>query len=84
MSFARRRKASVKTDTPDLLVLLAEVSARQGSSRTALTQARTQSENTVVASDPLLDIFAPAGPSNATTHQFSDKPANPVIPRKLI
>ena len=84
MSFARRRKVPLKTDTPNLSVLLAEVSARQGSSRTALTQAGTQAENIIGTSDPLIDIFAPAGPSTAATHRFSDQIANPVIPRKLI
>ena len=84
MSFARRRKVPVKTDTPDLSVLLAEVSARQGSSRTALTQAGTEPEKVIGTSDPLIDIFAPAGPSTAATHRFSDQIANPVIPRKLI
>ena len=87
MSFARRRKAKPDTTTPDLSVLLAEMSARQGSSRTAILQSHGQSNgqspvHSVVA-DPLVDIFAPVGRSPVTTHQFSDQIANPVIPRKL-
>ena len=84
MSFARRRKAQKKADTPDLPVLLAEMSARQGASRTALVQSRTESARVIAISDPLIDIFAPVGHSAAATHRFSDQIANPVIPRKLI
>ena len=85
MSFARRRrKAQKDTGTPDLPVLLAEMSARQGSSRTALVQTRTDADRVVAVSDPLVDIFAPTGPSAPATHSFSDRIANPVIPRKLI
>ncbi len=84
MSFARRRKAPKKADTPDLPVLLAEMSARQGSSRTATVHSRLLSTGIVSASDPLVDIFAPVGHSTAATHRFSDQIANPVIPRKLI
>ena len=84
MSFARRRKAKPDTSTPDLPVLLAEMSARQGASRTALIQSRVQSLDLPAPADPLIDIFAPVGHSVATTHRFSDKPASPVIPRKLI
>ena len=83
MSFARRRKAKPDTTTPNLSVLLAEMSARQGSSRTAILQSHGQSPVQPVAADPLVDIFAPVGRSVATTHQFSDQIANPVIPRKL-
>jgi hypothetical protein len=84
MSFARRRKAKPDTTTPELPVLLAEISAKQGSSPTALTQSRTQTSAAPTATDPLIEIFAPVGHSVAATHRFSDKPANPVIPRKLI
>ena len=83
MSFARRRKAKPDSTTPDLSVLLSEMSARQGSSRTALTQSRATSSVLPVAADPLVDIFAPVGHVVAATHRFSDKLANPVIPRKL-
>jgi hypothetical protein len=83
MSFARRRKAKQNSDTPELPVLLAEMSARQGSSRTALVQSRTDAARVIAVSDPLIDIFAPTGQSAAATHQFSDQIANPVIPRKL-
>jgi hypothetical protein len=83
MSFARRRKAPQTTDTPDLPVLLAEMSARQGSSRTALTQSTPTSSGPVMASDPLIDIFAPVGQSAAATHRFSEQILSPVIPRKL-
>jgi hypothetical protein len=84
MSFARRRKAQPKTDTPDLSVLLAEMSARQGSSRTVIVQSRAESPAVETAADPLVAIFAPEGSSAAATHRFSDQIANPVIPRKLI
>ena len=83
MSFARRRKAKPDNTTPDLAVLLAEMSARQGSSRTAKMQLREQSPVQPEAADPLVEIFAPAGRSVATTHQFSEQIATPVIPRKL-
>jgi predicted RNA-binding Zn ribbon-like protein len=83
MSFARRRKAVKNPTTPDLPVLLAEMSARQGSSRTALVQSRTESARVVAISDPLIDIFAPVGQSAAATHRFSDQILSPVIPRKL-
>jgi hypothetical protein len=84
MSFARRRKAPQKTDTPNLSVLLAEMSTRQGSSRTAFIQSRAQSPAVDAATDPLIEIFAPEGPPVVATHRFSDKLVNPVIPRKLI
>jgi hypothetical protein len=85
MSFARRRrKAQKDTGTPELPVLLAEMSARQGSSRTALVQTRTDADRVIAVSDPLVDIFAPVGQPTAATHRFSDQIANPVIPRKLI
>ena len=84
MSFARRRKRPQNTDTPDLPVLLAEMSAKQGASRTALIQSRLQSPTTEpLSSDPLVAIFAPDGQPVAATHRFSDQIANPVIPRKL-
>jgi hypothetical protein len=84
MSFARRRKAPLKTGTPDLAVLLADMSARQGSSRTVFVQSRANSPAVDHVADPLVAIFAPEGQSTATTHRFSDQIANPVIPRKLI
>jgi ABC-type Fe2+-enterobactin transport system substrate-binding protein len=85
MSFARRRKVSKDASTPDLSVLLAEMSAKQGSSRTALVQSHPQFpvSGAVTATDPVIAIFAPVGQSVATTHRFSDQIANPVIPRKL-
>jgi hypothetical protein len=84
MSFARRRKAPKDSATPELPVLLAEMSARQGSSRTALVQSRTESDRVIAVSDPLIDIFAPTGLSTAATHRFSEQIVSPVIPRKLI
>lgn len=84
MSFARRRKAPQNSNTPDLSVLLAEMSARQGSSRTASIQSRKDVAVIDPVIDPLIAIFAPEGPPAVATHRFSDKPANPVIPRKLI
>jgi hypothetical protein len=84
MSFARRRKGKPDTTTPELPVLLAEMSARQGSSRTALTQSRADPAIPATTTDPLVDIFAPLSPSTAATHRFSDKIVNPVIPRQLI
>jgi hypothetical protein len=83
MSFARRRKVPKNTDTPDLPVLLAEMSAKQGASRTALIQSRLQSPTAEPLSDPVVAIFAPDGQPAAATHRFSDQIANPVIPRKL-
>ncbi len=75
MSFARRRKAKPVSDCPDLPVLLAEMSARQGSSRTARVQSRLQAAAGPESADPLLDIFAPVGEPIATTHSFSDRVA---------
>jgi hypothetical protein len=83
MSFARRRKAKPTAGTPDLSVLLAEMSARQGASRTAVVQAQSQAVVVPVAADPLVDIFAPLGASVAATHRFSDKAVGLVIPCKL-
>lgn len=75
MSFARRRKGAKKTDTdgaaPDLSVLLADVSARQGASRTAAIQSRLQSASTAVNTDPLIDVFAPDGTAATPTGHFS-------------
>ena len=83
MSFARRRKAKKDPTTPDLPVLLADMSARQGSSRTAIIHSRTETARVAAVNDPLVDIFAPLGQSIVATHRFSDEIANPVIPRKL-
>ncbi len=83
MSFARRRKAQPVTTTPDLAVLLSEMSTKQVSSHTALTQTRTEPSTPSAVSDPLVDIFAPLGRFETTTHSFSNKIASPVIPRKL-
>jgi hypothetical protein len=83
MSFARRRKAKPSSTTPELTVLLADMSAKQGSSRTALTMSRADAPVLPTASDPLVEIFAPFGQSVVTAHRFSDQIANPVIPRKL-
>ncbi len=83
MSFARRRKAKPVSTTPDLAVLLSEMSTKQESSRTALTQTRTEPSLPPAISDPLVEIFAPRGRVVAATHSFSDQIANPVIPRKL-
>lgn len=83
MSFARRRKPKPASTTPDLAVLLSEMSTKQEASRTALTQTQTEVPATPVVSDPLVEIFAPLGQVVATTHSFSDQIAKPVIPRKL-
>lgn len=83
MSFARRRKAKPASTTPDLAVLLSEMSTKQETSRTALTQTRAEPSAPAAVSDPLIEIFAPLGRAVSTTHSFSDKIANPVIPRKL-
>lgn len=83
MSFARRQKAKLVSTTPNLAILLSEMSAKQGSSRTALTQTRTEPSAAPAVSDPLVEIFAPSGEAVATTHSFSDQIANPVILRKL-
>ena len=83
MSFARRRKAQPVSTTPDLAVLLSEMSAKQVSSHTALTQTKTEPSPPSIVSDPLVEIFAPLGQVVNTTHSFSDKIANPVIRRKL-
>jgi hypothetical protein len=82
LSFARRRKAKDAV-TPDLPVLLSQISARQGASRTALIQARLDAASRNRASDPVVEIFAPAGQSTAATHRFSDEILTPVNPRKL-
>jgi hypothetical protein len=83
LSFARRLKAKPKTDTPELSVLLAEISARQGASPTARVQAHIGTKISYRAADPLVDIFAPVGPSTAAIHRFSDEILIPVNPRKL-
>lgn len=83
LSFARRRKAKESTTTPDLSVLLSEISARQGASPTARIQARLDATIFDHATDPLVDIFAAAGPSAATTHRFSEQILIPVNSRKL-
>ncbi len=83
MSFARRRKVRKNESTPDLSVLLADISARQGASRTAHIQSRLRSTSAATVTDALIDIFAPVGQTIAGTHRFSDQIANPVIRRKL-
>jgi hypothetical protein len=83
LSFARRRKAKDAATTPELPVLLSEISARQGASRTALIQARLDAAILNRASDPVVEIFAPAGQSTAATHRFSDEILTPVNLRKL-
>jgi hypothetical protein len=82
LSFARRRKAKDAV-TPELPVLLSQISARQGASRTALTQARLDTAILNPSTNPVVEIFAPAGPSTATAHRFSDEILTPVNPRKL-
>jgi hypothetical protein len=83
LSFARRRKAKDAATTPDLSVLLSEISARQGASRTARIQARLDATTVDRTTAPLVDIFARVGSSTATTHRFSDEILTPVNPRKL-
>ena len=83
LSFARRRKAGVVSTTPDLSVLLSEISARQEASRTARIQARLGSPQIMRPVNPLIDIFAPVGAPTAATHRFSDQILNPVNSRKL-
>ena len=88
MSFARRRRKASKDikhndSTPDLSVLLADISARQGASRTALIQSRLKSTSVEISSDPLIDIFSPRDHLVITDHRFSGQIATPVIPRKL-
>ena len=74
MSFARRRrKAKPDPATPSLPVLLADISARQGASRTASIQLRLQSTAPEIVADPLVDIFAPVGQPIAVIHRFSDR-----------
>ena len=83
LSFARRRKALLKSDTPDLLVLLAGISAKQAASRTALANTRIHVQTSVAIADPLIEIFAPVGHPVVATCSFSDQVSNPVNPRKL-
>jgi hypothetical protein len=83
LSFALRQKAKDQTNTPALPVLLSEMSARQGSSRTARIQARLDAVAADRTTDPVVDVFAPNGPSAAATHRFSDEILNPVNSRQL-
>jgi hypothetical protein len=83
LSFARRRKAKDKNVTPELPVLLSEISARQGASRTARIQARLDAATTDRTTDPVVDVFALDGPSAAATHRFSEEILIPVNSRKL-
>lgn len=83
LSFARRRKAKDALRTPDLAVLLSEISTRQGASRTARIQARLDVSIVNRATDPVVDVFAPVRPSTAATHRFSDEILTPVNLRKL-
>jgi hypothetical protein len=78
MSFARRRKAAPDPATPSLPVLLANISARQGASRTVSIQSRLQSPEPAIVADPLVDIFAPVGEPIAVIHCFSDRIDQPV------
>jgi hypothetical protein len=83
LSFARRRKATDQLVTPELPVLLSEISARQGASRTARIQARLDAAKADRTTDPVVEVFAPNGPSAAATHRFSDEILIPVNSRKL-
>jgi hypothetical protein len=83
LSFARRRKAKNNANTPELPVLLSEISARQGASRTARIQARLDAAILNRTTDPVVEVFAPVGQSTAATHRFSDEILNPVNSRKL-
>jgi hypothetical protein len=82
MSFARRRKAAFRTDTPDLHSLLATTAAQQASSRTARIQARVAAEETRVIAAPLVEIFAPQGRQTPAACRFSDSVQSPVTSRK--
>jgi hypothetical protein len=73
MSFARRRKGPVKAACPSLPVLLADISARQGASRTAAIQQRLQSPDQPPPADPLVEIFAPVGQPITAARRFSDQ-----------
>ena len=78
-----RRKATPNPATPSLPVLLADISARQGASRTAAIQTRLQSPTPDIVADPLVDIFAPVGQPIAVIHRFSDQIDEPVNQSKL-
>jgi hypothetical protein len=83
MSFARRRKNTPDPATPSLPVLLADISARQGASRTAAVHLRLQSPSPEITADPLVDIFAPVGQPIAAIHRFSDQIDEQVKQSKL-
>lgn len=83
LSFALRQKAKKTADSPDLAVLLSEISARQSLSRTAQIHHRTDIGNSTCGTDPLVAIFALAGQAAARTHRFSDQILNPVNARQL-
>lgn len=82
MSFARRRKGSVRTEVPDLPSLLSEAGARQAASRTARIQARIASSTTVSNALPLVDIFAPEGHRPPAAARFSTLSEPPVTGRQ--
>jgi hypothetical protein len=82
MSFARRRKATFRTPSPDLPSLLAQLGARQSASHTARIQSRVTIEPPVEAADPLVEIFAPVGVNPAGTRRFSDIAVTPVTDRQ--
>ncbi len=82
MSFARRRKASLRSGTPTLSTLLSELGARQASSRTARIQARIQAASEPVEGAPLIEIFAGEQAAVARACRFDDSPVLSVTPRK--
>jgi hypothetical protein len=82
MSFARRRKATFRTESPDLPSLLAQLGARQAASRTARIQSRVTTESPPIVADPLIEIFAPEGVPLAVTHCFSEIGVAPVTSRQ--
>jgi len=82
MSFARRRKASFRSDAPDLSNLLAELGARQASTRTAKIQSRVSIARPAPDHDPLVDIFAPEGASVDGARRSTNFSSAPVIGRQ--
>ena len=70
-------------DTPDLQVLLAEASARQATSCTAVVQSRLHRTIAVSArGNPLINIFDPDGRVVASPHRFGALSFIPVNPRQ--
>ena len=82
MSFARRRKATFRTDTPDLDSLLASTGARQAASRTARIQARIAADTPRVIEAPLVEIFAGNATGAPGATSFSEITEVPVTSRQ--